>query len=101
MDLSKRAAGSAYDCRNTRPSVWGGGGIAEMDYIGGKILGADPGARHAADDDAGASDIVANVLVAEIGVDMSRFPSPRDLVSWATDHDIPDTSPSGSGGRLG
>jgi len=29
------------------------------------------------------SDIVANVLVAEIGVDMSRFPSPGHLVSWA------------------
>ena len=31
----------------------------------------------------GVSDIVANVIVAEIGVDMSRFPSPGHLVSWA------------------
>src|SRR5436853_6671078 len=30
-----------------------------------------------------ASAIVANVIVAEIGVDMSRFPSPGHLVSWA------------------
>ncbi len=31
----------------------------------------------------GVSDIVANVIVAEIGVDMSRFPGPGHLVSWA------------------
>ena len=31
----------------------------------------------------GVSDIVAQVVVAEIGVDMSRFPSPGHLVSWA------------------
>jgi len=31
----------------------------------------------------GVSDIVANVIVSEIGVDMSRFPSPAHLVSWA------------------
>jgi len=31
----------------------------------------------------GVSDIVANVIVAEIGVDMSRFPSAGHLVSWA------------------
>jgi transposase len=31
----------------------------------------------------GVSDIVANVIVAEIGVDMSRFPSPGHLISWA------------------
>jgi transposase len=29
------------------------------------------------------SDIAASVIVAEIGVDMSRFPSPGHLVSWA------------------
>lgn len=31
----------------------------------------------------GVSDIAANVIVAEIGVDMSRFPSAGHLVSWA------------------
>jgi hypothetical protein len=31
----------------------------------------------------GVSDIVANVIVAEIGVDMSRFPTSGHLVSWA------------------
>ena len=31
----------------------------------------------------GISDIAAHVIVAEIGVDMSRFPSPGHLVSWA------------------
>ena len=31
----------------------------------------------------GVSDIVANVIVAEIGVDMSRFPTAGHLISWA------------------
>lgn len=31
----------------------------------------------------GVSDIVAQVIVAEIGVDMSRFPTAANLVSWA------------------
>jgi transposase len=31
----------------------------------------------------GVSDIVANVIVAEIGTDMSRFPTAAHLVSWA------------------
>ncbi len=31
----------------------------------------------------GVSDIVAQVIVAEIGVDMSRFPTPGNLISWA------------------
>jgi transposase len=31
----------------------------------------------------GISDVVAEVIVSEIGVDMSRFPTPAHLVSWA------------------
>jgi transposase len=31
----------------------------------------------------GISDVVASVIVGEIGLDMSRFPSPGHLVSWA------------------
>jgi len=31
----------------------------------------------------GISDIVAEVIVSEIGVDMSRFPTPGHLISWA------------------
>jgi transposase len=31
----------------------------------------------------GVSDVVANVLVGEIGTDMSRFPTPGHLISWA------------------
>lgn len=31
----------------------------------------------------GVSDVAASVIVAEIGVEMSRFPSPGHLVSWA------------------
>jgi transposase len=31
----------------------------------------------------GISDVVAEVIVSEIGVDMSRFPTPAHLISWA------------------
>jgi len=31
----------------------------------------------------GISDVVAEVIVSEIGVDMSRFPTPGQLISWA------------------
>ena len=31
----------------------------------------------------GVSETVARVLVAEVGVDMTRFPGPGHLVSWA------------------
>jgi len=31
----------------------------------------------------GVSDVVANVIVAEIGIDMSRFPTDGHLISWA------------------
>jgi transposase len=32
----------------------------------------------------GVSELTAHVLVAEIGVDMARFPTAGHLVSWAT-----------------
>jgi transposase len=31
----------------------------------------------------GVSDVVAEVIVSEIGIDMSRFPTPANLISWA------------------
>jgi len=57
--------------------------LAEIDAAAGKAL--EPIQAHAEilTTMPGVSDIVANVIVAEIGVDMSRFPSAGHLVSWA------------------
>ena len=49
----------------------------------GKSIGADSGRAHLLTTIPGVSDIVANVIVAEIGIDMSRFPTPGHLISWA------------------
>ena len=57
--------------------------IAEVDTSVGKALEPIQARATLLTTMPGVSDIVANVLVAEIGVDMSRFPSPGHLVSWA------------------
>ncbi len=56
--------------------------LDEVDAAAGKAL--EPIRAHAAilTTMPGVSDIVANVIVAEIGVDMSRFPTAGHLVSW-------------------
>ena len=57
--------------------------VAEVDATVGKAL--EP-IRHSAAllmTMPGVSEVVAQVIVAEIGVDMSRFPSAAHLVSWA------------------
>ena len=57
--------------------------LAELDATAGKLL--EPIQAHAEilTTMPGVSDIVARVIVAEIGIDMTRFPSPGHLVSWA------------------
>jgi transposase len=57
--------------------------LEDVDAAAGKAL--EPIRAHAAilTTMPGVSDIVANVIVAEIGVDMSRFPTAGHLVSWA------------------
>ncbi len=57
--------------------------IAEVDASVGKALEPIQARATLLTTMPGVSDIVANVLVAEIGVDMSRFPTPGQLVSWA------------------
>ena len=59
------------------------GAVAEVDTALGKALA--PIHHHATrlTTMPGVSDLVAQVIVAEIGVDMSRFPSAAHLVSWA------------------
>ena len=56
--------------------------LAELDTSAGKLL--EPIQERAAllTTMPGVSDIVAEVIVAEIGVDMSRFPTAGHLVSW-------------------
>ena len=57
--------------------------LEDLDAAAGKLL--EPIQERAAflTTMPGVSDIVAQVIVAEIGVDMSRFPSAGHLVSWA------------------
>lgn len=57
--------------------------LDEIDATAGKAL--EPIQAHAEilTTMPGVSDIVANVILAEIGIDMSRFPSPAHLISWA------------------
>jgi transposase len=57
--------------------------LAEVDASVGKSLAPIRASVALLTTMPGVSDVVANVIVAEIGVDMQRFPSPQHLVSWA------------------
>jgi transposase len=57
--------------------------LAEIDASVGKALEPIQARARLLTTMPGVSDIVAQVIVAEIGVDMSRFPTAGHLVSWA------------------
>jgi transposase len=57
--------------------------LASLDASAGKLLAPIQERAALLTTMPGVSDIVAQVIVAEIGVDMSRFPSAAHLVSWA------------------
>jgi transposase len=57
--------------------------IEEIDTAVGKSLAPMRDSARRLTTIPGVSDVVAQVIVAEIGVDMTRFPSPANLVSWA------------------
>jgi transposase len=57
--------------------------LDELDTAAGKLLAPIQERAALLTTMPGISDIVAQVIVAEIGVDMSRFPSAGHLISWA------------------
>lgn len=57
--------------------------LAEVDAAVGKALAPIRQRARLLTTMPGISDLVAQVVVAEIGVDMTRFPSPGHLISWA------------------
>jgi transposase len=57
--------------------------LAELDAAVGKALAPIRQRARLLTTMPGVSDLTASVLVAEIGVDMSRFPSAGHLISWA------------------
>jgi transposase len=57
--------------------------LAEVDATVGKALAPIRASVTLLTTMPGVSDVVANVIVAEIGVDMQRFPSAPHLISWA------------------
>jgi transposase len=57
--------------------------IAEVDATLGKALAPIQANARLLTTMPGVSDVVAQVVLAEIGTDMARFPSPGHLVSWA------------------
>jgi transposase len=57
--------------------------LAEIDAAAGKLLAPIQERAALLTTMPGVSDIVSQVIVAEIGVDMSRFPTAGHLVSWA------------------
>jgi len=59
------------------------GALDELDAAAGKLLAPIRERAALLTTMPGISDIVAQVVVAEIGVDMSRFPRAANLVSWA------------------
>jgi transposase len=58
------------------------GALDELDAAAGKLLAPIQERAALLTTMPGVSDIVAQVIVAEIGVDMSRFPTAAHLVSW-------------------
>jgi transposase len=58
------------------------GALAELDAAAGKLLAPIQERAALLTTMPGVSDIVAQVIVAEIGVDMSRFPTAGHIVSW-------------------
>ncbi len=57
--------------------------LAEIDGRVGKALEPIRASARLLTTMPGVSDLVANVIVAEIGIDMSRFPTSGHLISWA------------------
>jgi transposase len=57
--------------------------LAKLDMAAGKLLTPIQERAALLTTMPGISDIAAQVIVAEIGVDMSRFPSAGNLISWA------------------
>lgn len=57
--------------------------VEKVDAAAGKLLAPIQARAALLTTMPGVSDIVAQVIVAEIGVDMSRFPTPGHLISWA------------------
>jgi len=57
--------------------------LGDVDAAAGKVLEPIQARAKTLTTMPGVSDIVSQVIVAEIGVDMSRFPTPGHLVSWA------------------
>lgn len=58
--------------------------LAEVDADVGKLLAPIKECARRLTTVPGISEITAHVVVAEIGVDMTRFPTPAHLLSWAT-----------------
>ena len=57
--------------------------LAEMDATVGKALASIHESARLLTTMPGVSDLTAQVMVAEIGVDMTRFPTAAHLISWA------------------
>lgn len=57
--------------------------LEDIDELAGKALAPIQARAQILTTIPGVSDLVAQVIVAEVGVDMSRFPSAGHLVSWA------------------